>query len=594
MDIDLAKPNVIVSDDIVRGTLVTGDVLRSRIRELISSFYARPRPVMPSEAAILNDYLLNLSPNFVAIRNSIAELSDQLLNSKPGTIGHMRIERTINEQWAHRDALVAKIVESEDFLKFRSDAKKSFNTMLHDFEHEESVISELKPFLGMPCLPSIEAERLTADYILSYLNNVKSERPLKGQMVLQMDEDIYSRPQFTAKSVASTGINKSLLMPTQAIPVPFALSDSISVKALAAGAFQRGRRVFFPTENGLPISNPPWSEIDRFLPFAFRSLTVPQLPLIEPTCSRFNFKDVFKDRVWEQISDEILEKHAHTCLVCGDNSKTTVHPIWRFREPVNGSFSPGVQILEDFTVFCPNCSDVFRPSLSSLLNKSGKEYVLSVDDHRKSWLKIVNRWNQPLMLDYARDAYLIALNAYRRRSKYNWIVDISKQRSLYFRLEDKYSVSYDGWITSSNRTPFKIVGAPFFEGTTRTFFQAPSIYGVPWGSNLEEVAKLLEQNFNLSTVDRQGSGAPKVPVIETKSLSNDDERIVIDDIEGHLSEETTIEMDKIESSQPENIKVDTNSLPSKDVPYDEDDDITPAPDYESIPEDEDEDVGFPI
>ena len=72
------------------------------------------------------------------------------------------------------------------------------------------VIQELRPFLGMPHLPDIEANALTAEVILSVLTGISKNAPMKGQMVLMLDENIYSKPQFFPRSAIRAGIAPSL------------------------------------------------------------------------------------------------------------------------------------------------------------------------------------------------------------------------------------------------------------------------------------------------------------------------------------------------------------------------------------------------
>lgn len=600
MELDISKADVLLSSDEVEGVLITGHVLRSRIREIISHFYAKARPVRPSETEILNDYLLS-NDNFISLRNKIADLKDRMYEIKQGSTAYRRLQRQLDELSSNRLSLISNIAASDDFLKYRSESKSAYNSALDTFRIEEDLILKLSPFLGSPSLPNIRVKGLTPQFIYDKLSVNEKHIPVKGQMVLMGSEDIHLRPQFAPVSIMNRGINKALLYPYGLINVPFEITNSYAVEAMGAGAFQRGKKICFSVNNGIPNSNIAWSDIDKYLPFACRSLSVPLMPLIEPFGSNFSFAEVFHKDAWDQISDEILDKHASTCIVCGDTNKTKVHADWKFNEPVKGSFSPGLQTLNGFIVLCSNCSDVLRPTLESILYKTNEGYILSVDDKRRSWLRTINRWDDSRSMDYPRDAYLLALKAHRRRAGLSWIVDLSYEKSFYLVLNDNIKVGMSGWIKWDRGSTFKITGSAFYENTSRNFFPKPSVFEVPWGTSLEDVSEVMKES-NLAIVDKKGSGSHEYNEnnLDNKNLSSE------------LSDDMNEEIDELENSKPEAIDVNVDEKPTAqqrklyddddDYNYDEDDkpsNLDPDYKYESFDkeksessEEDDDDIGF--
>ena len=587
MEIDLNKPEVEVEGPASDSVHLSSNMLRGRIRQLVSGFMMKPEPIPPTDADIINEYLNANVSEFARVNLRIVELEDEL-RSAPAK-AKRRLSGSLDEMQARRMEIISSTVSSDAFAIFRSERKAAFNELRSRHEEEAMIIQELRPFLGMPHLPDIEATALTAEVILSVLTGISKNAPMKGQMVLMLDENIYSKPQFFPRSAIRAGLAPSLKAErgAGAIRSPFSPYERYGVEAVAQGAFERKGRVYFKLEEKRPLSHASWPEIDRYLPFAARSISVPLMPLVYPLASGFDFRTVFGESAWRTIEDEILDRHSSTCMVCGGIEKVKVHPRWRFREPVRGIFSPGVQQLDGFMTMCFNCEDTLRPTLDSILAKTQNGYVLQVDKERAAWMRIINRWNDVSCRNYPKDAYLLAIEAHRRRSLTNWIVDLSLQRSVFFTLEDGFSLERNGWLWPVRGAPFKVVGAPFYDRErVRNFFQKPSIFDVPWNSTLDDVSFILK-DFDMAVVDEGGQGYdvdfPRNPVPD-------------------YSPSMEQKLEKVSSSEVESIDVDATERPTDDMPehadmgdadagsgssngsddeydYDEDEEVNSSPDY---------------
>lgn len=605
MKVDLTKPEIPLDDASGSAVKVASNALRSRIRELISEFMMKPKPVSPTDADIMNSYLERNIFEFNQVNHRIIDLEEELENAAKKS--QRRLKGQIEALHARRREIIAETASNKDFLSFRSEKKALFNEDLSRYEEQAIVIQELKPFLGMPHLPDIETKSLTAEVILSVLSGLTQKAPTKGQMVLMLDEAIYSKPQFFPRSALRDGIASSLRAGRGggAVRVPFSANDRLGAEALGHGAYERLGRVYFKLEKGKPQAHSLWNEIDRYLPFSSRSISVPMLPLVTPSASGFDFKTVFGEESWKPIKEEVLDKHSHTCMVCGGIEKVDVIPRWRFREPVFGTFGPGVQQLESFMTMCESCKDTLRPELSSLLKKSESGYVLNVSEEREAWLRTINRWNDPAHKQFANDAYLLAIEAHRRRARTSWIIDLSLQRSAFFMLERGFYIEHNGWIWPKKGSTFKIVGAAFFESEnqTRNFFQKPSIFDVPWGSDIAAVSRILD-NFQMAAVDERGAGVDTsrnlspVPDFAPELIESLDEvankKIETVDVEAgkRPTEESSDEDDDeaIEFVPPPTVaQTESNNTPSPPVPkivdeddeYDDEDDdySSSSPDY---------------
>jgi len=558
MEIDLAKPEVVVSGEQPGSRVVPGKALRSRIRELISAFLPRERPIAPSDADLLNEYLTQYHPQFASVLERISGVTEEMKKASgrgglklPGTAKNARaggarstlgdLEAKLVVAISERADMIAAAAASDHFLSYRAESKARFHDELAAFEQEAAVIRELKPYLAMPSLPDVEATELSADVILTLLSGFSRNAPLKGQMVLLSDETLYTRPQFFPRSALAGGIPKGLCSGMKIVPVPFAATHTLAVEALTHGAFERAGRVYFPVEDARPVSSSLWTEIDRFLPFGFRSLTVPLAPFVAPGPSGFDFVRAFGRESWSIIEGDFLDKHAGVCLVCGEKENVSAFPQWRFREPVGGSCSPGVQILDGFIAYCRNCADALRPSIQSLLEKARTGYVLKVDRERNAWLRQINRWNDRRYADYVRDAYLLAIEAHRRRSQNSWIIDLSSQKSLFFKLEPHLEMEDNGWIGTPDGQFFKIVGVPFYDGdTSRNFFPRPSIFEVPWGSSMDDVIEQLDRE-GFTAIDN--AGMPRPGRREFLSLSRSVEEGIAE-VSSATVEEIPVDLDK--------------------------------------------------
>ena len=486
------------------GVRVDAAKVRGRIRALISQFMERPRPLPPSDADLLNEFLASSRPAFASVIAEMGELRARLAKAKPGVVA--AIERSMNDARARRSEIVASAAVSEEFLTRRSEAKARYNEALGAFEDEEETISALKPFLGMPHLPAIEAYELSAKAILAELTRTSPLSPRKGQMVLQEPEDTHLKPQFTARSALASGLDEKLIGKRKMVAIPFHHASSEAAEAGGLGAVEKSRKSYFLIDSRRPIGMGTWANLDDYLPYAFRSLSVPLLPVIDPSCTRFGFEEAFGKATWGHIEAEEKDKSGNVCRVCGSHQKLNVRARWQFREPVEGSLAPGVAKLEEFIVLCAGCTDALRPALSSVAAKSEQGYVQTSNKAREDWLALINRWWEPECAGYARQAYLIAFTAHQRRSRFNWIVDLSKQRSLFFGLEPGFAFGENGWIDTPDGPTFKVVGTPVFDRERiRHYFPVPDIFELKWGSTLR-TAMAEMQDFDFGVIDHDGGG----------------------------------------------------------------------------------------
>lgn len=274
--------------------------VRARIRKLISQFMERPRPLPPSDADLLNEFLAIHRPQFGGIVAEVSRIKHALNRAKASEA--VALERQLNERSAQRSDIVANAAVSEEFLTFRSLAKAQYNEALGAFEDEEESISALKPYLGMPHLPAIETHDLSAKAILAELTRMSPASPKKGQMVLQEPEDVHLKPQFMARSALSSGLHARLTVKRKMVGIPFAPTSTAGVEAGGLGAVERQRKMHFLIDGDRPVGRTAWGALDDYLPYAFRSLSVPMLPMVEPDCSQFSFAEVFGLPVWRQMS----------------------------------------------------------------------------------------------------------------------------------------------------------------------------------------------------------------------------------------------------------------------------------------------------
>lgn len=573
VQIDLRKADTAVEDPF----LVEGCVLRTRIRELVTAFLVKPRPIGPTDADILNDYLVDRRPDFRQAVDELSDLTSERLSSTPRN--RHRFDHLINGATARRAEIVASVALSDDFLTFRSEAKVRYHEALSAYEEEESVIAELRSFLGAPYLPDIEAEVLSAPEILKALTKPSSKWPRKGQIVLMADDDLYKRPQFAARSLLARGLEARLLRGQSIVAIPFANSTSQVVEACSVGAFERGRRTIFTVRDGRPLASVPWHQLDSFLPFACRSVSVPILPLASPAVSGFSFEEVFGRDIWRQIETEAVDESAGVCMMCGSSDKVSAHAAWRFREPVEGTYAPGLAELTRMMVYCRSCSDALRPSVRSLFSKSSDGYILNRNKAREDWLAVINRWTGQDCDGYVVDAYVTALASYRRRSRHNWIIDLKGLRSIFFQLEPGFHFDSENWIHGPSGQIFKIVQLPVYdENKIRHFAPAPDVFEVPFGSTLSQVTQLLADH-DFAAIDKRGAG-------------HTDE--ILHELDGKLSEDLERSMDACDDATgDEPIAVDVSkrinaceSGASEDAGEEDDDDDDEAyedqvPDYQT-------------
>jgi hypothetical protein len=401
----------------------------------------------------------------------------------------------------------------------------------------------------MPHLPQIETKGMSTAAILTALEGITQGTPQKGQMILMLDEQIYNKPQFFPRSAIRNGISEKLLGARAAsvVRVPFEPTSTYGAEALSLGAFERSNKVFFRLIEGRPIAQAHWNEIDRYLPFACRSISLPILPVISDSVSGFSFSHAFGRDAWDMIEEEILEKYDYACLVCGSSNEVRAVPRWRFREPIEGTSGPGVQLLDGFMTMCESCHDTFRPSLDSLVSVTSKGAVLKVSPEREGWIRTVNRWDEPKEKQYSNDAYIIAIEAFKRRSRRNWIIDISGQKSVFLQLSDKLYLDHDGWIWPRHGKPFKIVGSAYFESRdcSRNHYKPPSIFDVPWGATLEQVRELVEKD-NTSLADDKGLG-----------FEVEDPKVTLEE-----NEDIRIELDGLSQGEVETLQIDPSHRPS--------------------------------
>lgn len=535
--------------------------LRGRIRELIAAFMAKPRPLPVSDADLLNDYLDTHSDEFSSLLQKIAELKERLALARGPE--SRALERELNIARAERSEVVAEAAMSEEFQKARAEAKASYNIAIGEFEDEEEAISALRPFLGMPHLPAVDAEKLSARAIVELLSKSSPAAPKKGQMVLQMPEAFHRDSIFAARSALGSGLDRQLIGRRKTVPVPFDVTSAQAAEATGRGAFERSRRIHFLLGQDRPECHVDWKSIDDFLPFAYRSLTVPMMPLVQPVCTQFSFEEAFGADAWKLINDEQVAKSGGVCNVCGSDKGVDAHPRWIFREPLEGSFSPGVATLSGFTTFCGQCANSLRPDFNAIVRKNGSGSELSPSKGQVDWLRLINRWTGSECDSYARKAYLMAMTAHQRRSRFNWIIDLSAQRSLFFCLEAGFSFSDEGWIFGPDEQSFKVVGTPVFDrDRLRHYYPSPDIFELEWGTSLS-AAELFMKDFDMALADKHGTGQrakPDQDAVRAMALSLAKE-----------GSETDLDSDDVEATSGEQSATDANNAVNEDGTQDAED-----------------------
>ena len=502
------------SQDLAEGLItLSSDALRRAIRDVVTEFNSSVIPVRPSPSEILTPFMLERSERFVAVTGRISELL--------GGGASVRDDVVI-ELFNERDELCSDAISSEDFKKYRSSRMADHNARVARFNEIQDVIVGLKPFLGMPSLPSVRVPSIDPAVLLAAIRGVATREPMAGQMVLRVDEPYYQRKIFWPLSIADTGIDARLAK--DFAPVPYPLDSTQGKCAESFGAIMRSGALVFPISERRPSFNGTWRDIDSFLPFALRSLCVPVVPLVMPQSSP-DLHDIFRGDTVEVLKSNASQASNGLCVFCGSSHDVDAVGIWRFREPLEGATAVGVQILSHVWAACGSCRSALRPSSAKLGMKSldGISSINPASDIVER-LALLNHWPANLAIEYARSAYVIAVESYKRRSLLRWIVDLKSLNRQYLVLNEGLSVSSSGWINDDRRhdghSAFRLTGAGIHDPShMRFFFASPSIFDVKWDDTIESVGQRLA-DYDLSVIEKARPEDAFASVADTASVAS--------------------------------------------------------------------------
>ena len=518
MSISVLQAENVKSEPVVNDFIdLDGDAVRKHIRTVITEFNASAIPVPPSALDILVPYM----------NERVAEFSDVLREIEQALVKKSnKTDPYLQGLFNRRDELIGEAVATEEFKQFRSKCYADYNLNIDRYNELQDVVIRLKPFLGMPGLPSMSVPMLDPALLLQKLVRVASGEPLRGQMILRVDEPFHEKPMFWPKGLANGRLDKELA--GKFAPVPYPLESVQARSAESKGAFLRRGVMCFPIEDGVPIAIGGWHSINSLLPFSLRSLCVPAAPTLMPAFAP-DLRDMFDMKALEPIYHRALAASNNMCVYCGSSDNVKAVPFWRFREPLKGGPRLGVQILNNIWALCGGCKDALRPSsqhLNESRDASGQKFITPTDE-LTSRLILINHWTSDLSIENARTAYAMCVESQNRRNAFHWMVDVSLLKNDYLVLRDHFEIGGSGWIDEvsgqERKSRFKIVGAGFLgPGNVRVFFSKPSIFDARWDDTVDSVSRRLDES-DMTIIERSNlrDALSEIKDVEAKVQSKD-------------------------------------------------------------------------
>lgn len=138
------------------------------------------------------------------------------------------------------------------------------------------------------------------------------------------------------------------------------------------------------------------------------------IELVPKTCWFSNVRSNVNNSEWTKLKKITAKNAQYRCEICqgkGDKWPVECHEIWGYND------EQLTQTLEGLAALCPNCHSVKHIGFTELCGRK-----IEITCH----LAIVNRWSYKHACQYIETQFEI----WRRRSKYQWLLDINWLSSL--------------------------------------------------------------------------------------------------------------------------------------------------------------------
>ena len=129
-----------------------------------------------------------------------------------------------------------------------------------------------------------------------------------------------------------------------------------------------------------------------------------------------NLRNLISPKNWEGIRKNTYENFDHNCGICGSEGRLNCHEIWEYDDTVH------IQRLEGFIALCNMCHFIKHLGYAGILADEGK---LDYDSLIEHFIKVNNCDKKTF--NKHRD---IAFKQWRKRSKYEWKIDLGVYRDI--------------------------------------------------------------------------------------------------------------------------------------------------------------------
>lgn len=130
------------------------------------------------------------------------------------------------------------------------------------------------------------------------------------------------------------------------------------------------------------------------------------IELVPETCWFTNVRSNVSRQTWDKIRKQAYQDADYKCQVCEARGRLECHEVWHYDD------ANKMQILKGFVALCSACHEVKHIGLAGVRGRRKQ-----AEKH----LATVNEWTARQVSDYIADAF----SAWRRRSSYDWQLDIS-------------------------------------------------------------------------------------------------------------------------------------------------------------------------
>lgn len=169
--------------------------------------------------------------------------------------------------------------------------------------------------------------------------------------------------------------------------------------------------------------------------------------LVPKSCHYSNARSMVTPKQWNKIRFISYDVANNKCQICGQigtnqgyKHNLECHEIWSYNDKTK------LQKLEGLISLCPICH---------LTKHIGRASAMGYQALCFNQLELVNKWNHKQVVEHVADAYEL----YKRRSKYQWKLDISilneEPFSLELDLTKKRQFTKSKWIKKPKKKKTK-------------------------------------------------------------------------------------------------------------------------------------------